>query len=351
MMRYREAVKEQEQRGSGGAPACERFMVSDITVEALASRLQDAPRGLLLARDELDGWFGSFNQYKQGRGGDVAHYLSMYGGRQLILDRKTGDHRTVYVPRASLSVTGGIQPETLRRALDRRHFENGLAARFMFSMPPRHPRMWENMRPILPRVKSAYAGVVGGLLDLPVGEHPKLLRLSPSAAERWGQFFNEWNEEQQALTGDLGKAWSKLEGGTARLAMLVHLMRFASGDLAFDDPLTVDDASLEGGIALARWFANETRRVYTMISETEVEQETRRAVDLLRGKPDGVTARDWGRSRHLSSPKAEAELMRLVTMGVVDSEDVSTGGRPTRCYRLSSAYGSRRVGETRPNEG
>ena len=40
-------------------PSAQRFIVGDATVEALIPLLQDNPRGLLLARDELNGWFGS----------------------------------------------------------------------------------------------------------------------------------------------------------------------------------------------------------------------------------------------------------------------------------------------------
>jgi hypothetical protein len=49
-------------------PVMQRLYCSDTTVEALAERLQDAPRGLLVARDKLSGWLGSFGQYKQGKG-------------------------------------------------------------------------------------------------------------------------------------------------------------------------------------------------------------------------------------------------------------------------------------------
>src|SRR5262249_51488650 len=45
------------------APQAERFIVSDTTVEALAPLLLANPRGLLLARDELAGWIGSFDRY------------------------------------------------------------------------------------------------------------------------------------------------------------------------------------------------------------------------------------------------------------------------------------------------
>src|SRR5262249_49725957 len=85
-------------------PLCERSFVSDATVEALAARLAHATRGLLLCREELAGWFGSFGQYKAGKGGDSAHFLTMHGARSLLVDRKSGDMTTIHVPRAALSI-------------------------------------------------------------------------------------------------------------------------------------------------------------------------------------------------------------------------------------------------------
>ena len=82
-------------------PVLERFWCSDVTVEALAVRLQSSPRGLLIVRDELAGWFGGFDQYKGGKGGDCAHWLTMHGARNMLVDRKTGERPTYCVRRAS----------------------------------------------------------------------------------------------------------------------------------------------------------------------------------------------------------------------------------------------------------
>jgi hypothetical protein len=73
-------------------PQAERFIVSDTTVEALAPILLANPRGLLLARDELAGWIGSFDRYssKGKAGADSANGLSMFNAESIIVDRKTG---------------------------------------------------------------------------------------------------------------------------------------------------------------------------------------------------------------------------------------------------------------------
>ena len=97
-------------------PQAVRYVVSEPTVEALAPILLANPRGLLLARDELAGWIGSFDRYVgKGKGGDSAHWLSMHNGDTIIVDRKTSG--TIYVPSAAVSITGGIQPQILDRVL------------------------------------------------------------------------------------------------------------------------------------------------------------------------------------------------------------------------------------------
>src|SRR3970282_2004204 len=100
------------------SPEADRCVVSDTTVEALAPLLLANPRGLLLARDELAGWIGSFDRYAGGKGGaDPAHWLSIHNGESIVMDRKTGIRPTIFVPQAYVSVCGGIQPAILHRAL------------------------------------------------------------------------------------------------------------------------------------------------------------------------------------------------------------------------------------------
>lgn len=87
-------------------PICERCIVSDTTMEGLVPILQQNPRGVLLSRDELVGWVGSFDKYssKGNASADVAHWLSIFNAESVIVDRKTGDKTTLFVPDASVSV-------------------------------------------------------------------------------------------------------------------------------------------------------------------------------------------------------------------------------------------------------
>ena len=75
-------------------PICERFSCSDVTVEGLAVLLADTWRGLLLIRDELAGWVGSFDQYKSGqrlRYGTLAHDSRSTGSPRRSKERGPAD--------------------------------------------------------------------------------------------------------------------------------------------------------------------------------------------------------------------------------------------------------------------
>jgi len=57
-------------------PACRRFLVGDITIEALADLLANQSDGVLVVRDELAGWLDGIAQYKGGRGSGTGHWLA-----------------------------------------------------------------------------------------------------------------------------------------------------------------------------------------------------------------------------------------------------------------------------------
>ncbi|MFN7022271.1 MAG: DUF3987 domain-containing protein, partial [Phycisphaerales bacterium] len=214
------------------APIADRCWTDDATTEALAVLLQQNPRGLLMVRDELAGWF-NFDRYAGGKGGgDAAKWLEMFGGRPTLVDRKLGG--TLYVPRAAVSIAGGIQPETLRRALGQEHRDNGLAARLLLTCPPRRAKRWTEAD-VNADTEAAVATVFDRLFGLTPeidddgDERPRLVTLADDGKRAWVRFYNEHAGEQVNLSGDEAAAWSKLEGYAARLALVVHLTRWAAG--------------------------------------------------------------------------------------------------------------------------
>lgn len=323
---YDKEMREWKQKGSGEPPEKPiepqpaRFIVSDTTVEALLPILKHNWRGVILARDELGGWISSFDRYAQARGADAAHWLSMFNAETVINDRKTGPDRTIMVERAAVCITGGIQPGMFRRAIGNYHRENGLLARFLIAWPPRRVKKWTDTG-ITPEMEAKLGALCDRHRELEPQRfddrvEPVIIRLSSEAKARWVRFVNEHAQEQSQLTGDLCAAWSKLEAYTARLALLVHCIRWAANDPTQASEAVVDEVSLAAGITLTQWFGYEARRVYLMLDENEDDQARRHLIELIERTGGSTTVRQWQQRRsHRTSQDAEAELTDLQAHG------------------------------------
>jgi hypothetical protein len=329
------------------APQTERFIVEDTTVEALASILSHNPRGLLLARDELAGWFGSFDRYAGGKGGsDEARFLSMHTGECLTVDRKSGADRMITVAQAAVSICGGIQPAILQRVLAAERRESGLAPRFLMAWPPRKPKRWTD-DDIDPSKEAEIALLIERLFELQPtinadGEpQPVSLTMSADAKKRWVTFYNHNARENVELIGDLAAVWSKIEEYPARLALIVHCIRWAAGDPNLANDNEVDEASMQAGITLSTWFKGQARRVHSMLIESPADANRRKLTEWIALKGGLITAREVQMGcRWLRDPGlAEAALEALVKANLGTWESTSSGrpGQPTRRFRLTAA--------------
>jgi hypothetical protein len=326
-------------------PAAKRYFVNDTTVEALAIILKDNPRGLLLTRDELNGWIGSFDRYSAGKGGaDAAHWLSMFNGGSITVDRKTGDRKTTYVPQAAVAVTGGIQPSIFHRALGSEHRESGLLARFLLAFPPRKPKRWtedtvsqdqrDQMADVYRRLYSLEPDT--GDDDDPT---PHLVGMTPGARQRWADYYESHNEEQCEKSGEHAAAWSKLEEYAARLALIAHFIRWAAEDKQLQHPDILDEQSIEAGIELVSWFKNEVKRLYARMSESEEDHDRRQLVEWIQGKGGSVTVREvqQGNRQFKTAEDAKHALQELADEGYGKWESVppgAKGGRASQAFRL-----------------
>jgi hypothetical protein len=334
-----------KERGERPAPpeVPSAYVTTDATIESVAKLLNENPRGLLLARDELDGWFQSFVRYK-GRGGgtDRPHWLELHRDGMLRIDRVTHKSGPVSVRRACCCVAGTIQPQVLQRALDDDALAAGLGARFLFAMPASRKRRWTEAE-VHEELAEGYSSLLNGLLAIQLHDvrqrRPHLHEFTPEAKATWVNWFGRWGEHMEAAEGEHAAALSKLEGYTARLALVHHVVSLiAAGSMTL---LPVTDRSLRAAITLVEWFAGEARRVYMILRETNEERECRRLVEWIENRGRAVRARDLHRangSRWPSAEHAEAALDKLVQAGIGQwsHEAGDAGGRPTRVFSLHS---------------
>ncbi len=326
-------------------PTAERILVSDTTVEALTPILLNNPRGVLLARDELAGWLGSFDRYSGGSGADASHWLSMFNAESLTVDRKTGIPPTIDVRWPAVCVTGGIQPGPFHRALGVEHRESGLAARLLVTCPPRAPKRWTDAG-ISADIERKLANLYERLFEIAplVGEdeepRPVVISMTGAARAIWVEFFDAHAREHVELSGELSAVWSKLEEYAARLAMVLHFVRWAEDESDVDDD-AVDERSMSAAVTLTRWFGREARRVYAILAESEEDRQQRELLEWIRRKGGRVTVRETqqGHRRFRTSEEARAALQQLVDDGYGHWDQQAPtrrGGRPSDRFVLNS---------------
>jgi hypothetical protein len=315
-------------------PVAERVLVDDITIEALGPILQANPNGVLVARDELSGWF-DFDRYSAGKGGgEVGRWLSCYGAGPLTVDRKLSG--TFYVPAAAVSITGTIQPRVLARVIGSKHIDNGLLQRFILASPPR--RMKEIPSgdvgfATVEAVRAMYA-MLAAIRPAEDGS-PLALDLEPEAAEAWQTFYREHAAAQFNASGPAGEMLSKAEAWAGRLSLVCHMIRQAESEPTLGHRIDAD--SIRRGIGLARWAAREWQRVFEGMERGSIEADDRALRDWLRGRGGVATARDvqrHGPAAYRAPGAAEAGLARLARSGSAEWQTITTGGRPADAVRL-----------------
>jgi DNA polymerase-1 len=341
-------------------PVLKRVICSDTTIEKLAEILEDNPHGIFGFRDELSGWLGSFQRYKGKQGGtDLPAWLEMHRAGTVVVDRKTGERRLLFIPRAAVSITGGIQPGVLARLLTTDFLDCGLGARLLMAMPPRLPKRWSELE-VSPDIEQAYENLFDRLAALDFdtdedGHHaPFVLGMSADAKAAWVDFYNAWAREQAAVEGEMAAAYSKLEGYAARLALLHHVVTCVG--LEVDDRREIGPVSIQAGIRLCRWFAQEARRIYTTLSESEEERETRRLVEFVQSRGGQITARELQKSnsrKYRTAGVAEVALEGLVEAGRATWQErppSERGGRPTRVLVLNTTFDTTDTTDTTSGE-
>lgn len=209
-------------------PRRRRALTMDSTPESLGPILEGNPQGVLAFRDELAGWFTSFERYSPG---GREFWLEAFNGSSFVIDRK-GAKDPIVLPFNGVSVLGGIQPAKLADALLSSP-DDGLTARFLWAWPDKRPFAG---RPRQLVDKALLDHMLRRLDALPwaendVGENvPRTLPLTAEAAD----IFEAWqaeNSEQDQDSSALYKSFvGKLDGAVLRLALVAEYIAWAVGN-------------------------------------------------------------------------------------------------------------------------
>jgi hypothetical protein len=281
-------------------PPLQRRTVNDATAEALVPILQENPRGVALVRDELVGWVQAMNQYRErGKGADQQFWLSAWSGSTVKVDRKkTHEQGPLRVRHPFIGVIGGLTPDKLPTLRGDRPWQraeqDGFIDRVLLAHPRETPAAAENWREISDPTRKALSFVLERLWSLdmvPVtdptgtvtGCRPLIVKLDAAARQEWQRFTEGHAREinSGSLPPHLVGPWAKLKGYAARLALIIHYLRWACDEAPDGD---VDGESMARAARLIDYFKAHARKVYAVMDADPTTAAARRVLRWIVGQ-------------------------------------------------------------------
>jgi Protein of unknown function (DUF3987)/RepB DNA-primase from phage plasmid len=263
-------------------PKMKRCIVDDITIEALAMRLEENPRGFLSAQDELSGFIRGMDQYKSGGKGNTRQsYLKMWSNIAIYVDRK-GSNEPVIIPSPYVTLQGAIQPGVLHELAGGR--EDGFLDRFIFAYPDPTPGGYTD-ETVSTTAVVEYERVINALWNKQPGADadgnslPPSLTMDRTAKALFVSTVNALAREKSSpgFPASLQGPWAKFDTHLARLALIIATTRSAEAGGETTETVSGDD--MRNAVRLLEYFKATTRKVCGQLFEADPDEVL--AADLV----------------------------------------------------------------------
>lgn len=222
-----------------------RIKVSDITSQKLVRYAADRPRGLLCYLDEMAAWCRKMADKTSGE--DRSAWVQAYEARRYEFDRVTGG--AIIAECFAVSVYGNIQPAVYKQAIEGLALD-GLLQRFVPGIL--NTRLTRRGEPRPTTGGKDWEQIVRLVYSLPATTYT----LAPDAYEVFRDFqtwFEQTKRDNVVLEADgvFLTALGKLEGTTARIALLFHVIESPFSTVVSKDTLARAIAMTRNYIILA----------------------------------------------------------------------------------------------------
>jgi len=333
-----------------------RFRTSSGSVECLTKLLSENPNGLLLSRDELNGWLRGLD--RSGKEGDRQFFLEAWNGNGSSFDYDTFTHGHLHAEGLCLSMIGSIQPGPLShliaQAVKGGGGDDGLIQRFQLMVYPDKNDGWKNID--RPPDKGAEERVhnlfkrLDSIMERREGTESLSLRFDAAAQE----VFNQWradleNRIRSESSAQVESHLAKYRSLMPSIALLLHLAEIAHTGSE------LSPVSAEAAKCAVRWcdyLESHARRIYGLTVVAEVEGAMSLLNKLKRGDiANPFTARQVYRNHWsgLVSPKeVENACSILMDHGYLKADETRGAGRPKIEYSLNPKAFDRTTNDSVP---
>lgn len=259
---YKDYIKEFESNPDNANKHPEpltKMIMGDATQEAVVQQLHKNERGIAVVADELKGFFNSMDRYQSK---SEEFYLSVWSGKQIVVDRKTS--ASILVSEPVVNIIGTIQPSVLEAAFNEK-VENGFADRWLLVNPPDVTKPYWSDDDIRVEVLTEYSRIITRMISLKClitdyGQTSRELSYDPEAWKllcRWQKRNTDKINETQSET--IKGIRAKMETYVHRFALLGHLLAWAAGqDMSVSMSNKVSIDTVDKACRLAEYFLHNT---------------------------------------------------------------------------------------------
>lgn len=347
---YKAAVKANDKTAE--KPPLRTCIIRNATFESIALSLQHNPRGFVWSLDELAGLFSGLNQYKGGNGNDRQSLLSVWAQETVTISRKS-DLRDgvspIFVVNPCLSVVGGIQPDMIAAIRGKGSSigdappDDGGMDRFLFAWPKPLREIGDEGREVEQDVLNVWPNIIIKLLDLECNGDE--VRLVGEARKAWFAFTKEHAEEvnDNQFPDHLRDPWSKMKGYGARLALVLHCLRWAAGESV--NLIEMDTADMTAAVKLVDYFKSHARKVHAALGSDKRVEQARKVVRWIRSNGEQRFQKrklfEGTKGTFKTVDALDPILIVLISHGVLRSEIEQVGSgvgrKPSPWYEVNPA--------------
>lgn len=261
-----------------------RYILNDATVEKIVSLLKENPNGLIIFRDELQGFLAQMS--KKGFEGSREFYLEAYNGDGSFA-KDTLSRGTDYVSGVAIGIISGTQPDTMRKIVlyAITNHDDGFIQRFQMMTYPDYPKE----SPFINLAENIDASnLVFELfrkIDHIEPNKMRALKFDEEAQERFGKWctsLHSYSYDAEIISSHI----RKYDSLVAKLALIFQVCEDSHSNF-------VSLSSLNKAIQWSDYLKSHAIRIYSLPQEQEATVASMILEKILRNDIyDGMTVRE-----------------------------------------------------------
>ncbi len=322
-------------------PVMPKVWVQDITPEHLGTvmSLHGGKMSIMSAEGGIFDIIGG--RYSKGIP-NLDLFLQGHSGDPVRVDR--GSRESIYLEDPALSMGLSPQPDVLKSIADAPGFRGrGLLARFSYLLPgSKLGHRTLETEPVPQRIREQWERMIHVLLNFePATDErgkpvPHIISLTYPAYEEWVEFsrFVERDLREGGRFENIMDWSGKLPGATARLAGLLHCVRYPEQPWSQQ----IELETMQQALGLGAIFSSHALKVFDLMGADKSLEGSRKVWRWVeRGRFKSFSKRDCYNSLNGSFSRVadiDPPLDVLEERSYVMSSKDKTGGRPTVTYRV-----------------